>query len=142
MMFPPISSSGEVRGELRVVGMMIDEMKKTRRIAVVGAGAVGSYHGGRLWEGAANLRRSDDDIPTTVSFHLRGENYDYCIQQGIHISSYHGDFHIPAEKLSAYRTTEDMARAVLSDEEDGEDYDWIICCELTCDSFFTSLLLL
>jgi 2-dehydropantoate 2-reductase len=101
-------------------------MKKTRRIAVVGAGAVGSYYGGRLWEGA-NLH-PDDDIPTTVSFHLRGENYDYCIQQGIHVSSYHGDFHIPAEKLSAYRTTKDMARSVLSDE-DGQDYffDWIIC---------------
>ena len=35
-----------------------EEMKKTRRIAVVGAGAVGSYYGGRLWEGAS--LRSDD----------------------------------------------------------------------------------
>lgn len=72
---------------------VIEEMKKTRRIAVVGVGAVGSYYDGRLWEGAI-LRR--DDIPTTVSFHLRGENYDYCAKYGIHVSSYHGDFHIPA----------------------------------------------
>ena len=101
---------------------VIEEMKKTRRIAVVGAGAVGSYYGGRLWEGAS-LRR--DDIPTTVSFHLRGENYDYCTKYGIHVSSYHGDFHIPAEDLLAYRTTEDMARDLLSDGADF--FDWVVC---------------
>ncbi|KAL3823767.1 hypothetical protein ACHAXA_004860, partial [Cyclostephanos tholiformis] len=87
----------------------------TRRIAVVGAGAVGSYYGGRLWEGGGTT--------TSVLFHLRGENYDHCTKHGIDISSYHGDFRIPSRDLLAYRTTEDMARGILANVTAGDDND-------------------
>jgi hypothetical protein len=116
--------------------------KRTARIAVVGAGAVGSYYGGRLWEGAAaaSVPCDDDDddrvaatTTTSVLFHLRGENYDYCTKHGIEISSYHGDFNIPPHELLAYRTTEEMARDIVDasgtpgDDIDDEYFDWIVC---------------
>jgi len=90
---------------------------KNKRIAIVGAGAVGSYYGGRLWEGV----RSKGD--TDVMFHLRNEHYDYCIENGIDVSSYHGDFSIPSEELMAYPSTDDMAKSV---EGDGS-FDWVVC---------------
>ncbi|KAL7543165.1 hypothetical protein ACHAXR_012858 [Thalassiosira sp. AJA248-18] len=98
---------------------------KTKRIAIVGAGAVGSYYGGRLWEGV----RSQED--THVVFHLRNENYNHCIEHGIDVSSYHGDFSIPAEELSAFPTTEEMAKSVDSAKGDGGNsggtFDWVVC---------------
>jgi hypothetical protein len=130
------------------------------RIAVVGAGAVGSYYGGRLWEGSSatgggGVDRDgdgdgdddddDDDraIETTsaVAFHLRGEHYDHCTRHGLSVSSCHGDFDIPPSELSAYRTTEDMARSLIlaaddvDDDDDGsgggggggEYFDWVVC---------------
>ena len=134
--------------------------KRTLRIAVVGAGAVGSYYGGRLWEGSSatgggGVDRDgdgdgdddddDDDraIETTsaVAFHLRGEHYDHCTRHGLSVSSCHGDFDIPPSELSAYRTTEDMARSLIlaaddvDDDDDGsgggggggEYFDWVVC---------------
>ena len=94
-----------------------DNSKKTKRIAIIGAGAVGSYYGGRIWE---SVRTRQD---TSVMFHLRGEHYDYCTKNGIDVSSYHGDFSIPPEELLAYRSTEDMAKSV----DDGGIFDWVIC---------------
>ena len=89
---------------------------KTKHIAIVGAGAVGSYYGGRIWE---SVRTQCD---TNVMFHLRGEHYDHCTKNGIDVSSYHGDFSIPPEELLAFRSTEDMAKSV-----DGGTFDWVIC---------------
>ena len=97
----------------------------TTRIAIVGAGAVGSYYGGRIWESVRS--RSDVD----VMFHLRNEHYDHCSQHGIEISSYHGDFYIPPEELLAFPTTEDMSRRVHNSLGDGGNddrtFDWIVC---------------
>jgi len=130
--------------------------KRTLRIAVVGAGAVGSYYGGRLWEGSSATGSGgvdgdgdddddDDDraIETTsaVAFHLRGEHYDHCTRHGLSVSSCHGDFDIPPSELMAYRTTEDMARSLIlaaddvDDDDDGsgggggggEYFDWVVC---------------
>ena len=98
---------------------------KTKRIAIVGAGAVGSYYGGRIWESV----RSRSDV--NVMFHLRNEHYDHCSQNGIEISSYDGDFFIPPEELLAFPTTEKMAQSVILSRGDGSNddgtFDWIIC---------------
>lgn len=135
------SPSADVDGRTKD-GTTIKRM--VRRIAVVGAGAVGSYYGGRLWEGARRAEEGSSSsmtaqcADTSVLFHLRGENYDICTKRGIEISSYHGDFHIPSHELSAYRTTEEMARAIVSvdakcggggtpGDDDGEYFDWIVC---------------
>jgi hypothetical protein len=102
--------------------------KRTLRIAVVGTGAVGSYYGGRLWEGGGgggvDDRGDDRAVETSVTFHLRGEHYDHCMRHGMRVSSCHGDFSIPPSKLSAHRTTEDMARSLLAG---GECFDWVVC---------------
>ena len=98
---------------------------KTKRIAIVGAGAVGSYYGGRIWESV----RSRRDV--NVMFHLRNEHYDHCSQNGLDISSYNGDFFIPPKELLAFPTTEKMAQSVLVSRGDGSNddgtFDWIIC---------------
>jgi hypothetical protein len=44
--------------------------ERTSRIAIVGAGAVGSYYGGRIWESVRSSSKTD------VMFQLRNENYD------------------------------------------------------------------
>ena len=51
--------------------------ERTSRIAIVGAGAVGSYYGGRIWESVRSSNRTD------VFFQLRNEHYDYCTKNGI-----------------------------------------------------------
>ena len=87
------------------------------RIAVVGAGAVGSYYGGRLhdsYDGPAG------GSGTEVVFHLRGEHYGHCTAHGIDVESYDGDFRIPADRLRAFETTEEMAG--------GAAFDWVVCC--------------
>ena len=102
-----------------------EPLVKTKRIAIIGAGAVGSYYGGRIWESV----RSRRDV--NVMFHLRNEHYDHCSLNGIDISSYNGDFFIPPEELLAYPTTEKMAQSVLVSRGDGSNddgtFDWIIC---------------
>mmetsp|Transcript_36096 Transcript_36096/g.81134 ORF Transcript_36096/g.81134 Transcript_36096/m.81134 type:complete len:374 (+) Transcript_36096:107-1228(+) len=85
------------------------------RIAVVGAGAVGCYYGGRLHDSYDRLGSE-----TEVVFHLRGEHYDHCVANGIDVKSYNGDFRISADKLRACKTTEEMAS--------GAAFDWVVCC--------------
>ncbi len=89
--------------------------ERTSRIAVVGAGAVGSYYGGRIWE---SVRSSSN---TDVMFHLRNEHYDYCRENGISVTSIDGDFIIPSDELLAYPTTKDMAKSA----KDGK-FDWVV----------------
>ena len=92
--------------------------EKTSRIAIVGAGAVGSYYGGRIWESV----RSSSNID--VMFQLRNEHYDHCSENGISVSSIDGDFVIPSNELLAYPTTEDMANSVKDDHDPA--FDWVI----------------
>ena len=68
------------------------------------------------------MNNKSDGIDTQVMFQLRNEHYDHCTKHGIDVSSYHGDFSIPPEKLIAYQTTEDMAMSV----NDGGIFDWVI----------------
>lgn len=92
--------------------------ERTSRIAIVGAGAVGSYYGGRIWE---SVRSSSN---TDVMFQLRNEHYDHCSENGISVSSIDGDFVIPSDELLAYPTTEDMANSVKDDHDPA--FDWVI----------------
>ncbi|MGI8432385.1 MAG: 2-dehydropantoate 2-reductase [Chthoniobacterales bacterium] len=64
------------------------------RIAVVGAGAVGSYYGGKL----AHYGRD-------VHFLMRSD-YEVVRKRGLRIRSKGGDIHIP--KIRAYRTTAEI----------------------------------
>ena len=88
--------------------------KQQQRIAVVGAGAVGSYYGARLWESGHD-----------VHFLLRNENFDMATQNGLTITSVEGDIHIPSERLNAYRTSVDMAQANLHQPSSSE-FDWVV----------------
>lgn len=92
--------------------------ERTSRIAIVGAGAVGSYYGGRIWE---SVRSSSN---TDVMFQLRNEHYDHCSENGISVSSIDGDFVIPSDELLAYPTIEDMANSVKDDHDPA--FDWVI----------------
>lgn len=95
--------------------------ERTSRIAIVGAGAVGSYYGGRIWESVRSSNRTD------VFFQLRNEHYDYCTKNGIEISSIDGDITIPKDELLAFPTTEDMARSVEDEQSgDGPAFDWVV----------------
>ena len=109
-----VSNTKHITADNDVIG------SKTKRIAIVGAGAVGSYYGGRIWEGMNNNK--SDGIDTQVMFQLRNEHYDHCTKHGIDVSSYHGDFSIPSDKLLAYQTTDDMAKSVNGDGI----FDWVI----------------
>ena len=64
------------------------------RIAVVGAGAIGSYYGGKL----AHFGRD-------VHFLMRSD-YETVRKRGLRIRSKGGNIHIP--KVNAYRTTEEI----------------------------------
>ena len=78
-------------------GASVDvETKPT--IAIVGAGAVGSYYGSRLWETGAY----------DVKFHMRGEHFRASAQHGLSITSVYGDIFIPPESLMAYEDTNDI----------------------------------
>lgn len=94
--------------------------EKTSRIAIVGAGAVGSYYGGRIWE---SVRSSSS---TNVMFQLRNEHYEHCVENGISVTSIDGDFVIPSDELLAYPTTEDMAKSVDKDDHNFPAFDWVI----------------
>lgn len=69
------------------------------RIAVVGAGAVGCYYGGRL----AQFGRD-------VHFLMRGD-YEHVKRHGLRIRSKQGDAHL--QKVQCYRTTEEIGPADL-----------------------------
>jgi ketopantoate reductase len=93
---------------------------QTQSIAIVGAGAIGAYYGGRI---VASVR----DVNTDVFFHLRGEHYRHCKQHGINISSHHGDFSISAEELLCFETTEEMRNALEQRGSSDEGFDWVVC---------------
>jgi 2-dehydropantoate 2-reductase len=73
------------------------------RIAVIGAGAVGSYYGGRLAQGGHD-----------VHFLLRSD-FDAVKRHGLSIKSWVGDFELPASRLNFYRDPREMPAA-----------DWVI----------------
>jgi len=72
-------------------------------IAVIGAGAVGAYYGGRL------AQHGHD-----VHFLLRSD-YKHVAKNGWHIKSCHGDFTLPPGTMRVYDNAEKMPRA-----------DWVI----------------
>jgi len=63
-------------------------MKKIRNVAIVGAGAIGGYYGGRLAEAGIS-----------VSFLLRSD-YDYVREHGLRVKSIAGDFNLPKVKCA------------------------------------------
>ena len=73
------------------------------RIAIVGAGAIGSYYGARLVQGGHD-----------VHFLLRSD-YDAVKRSGLTIKSCAGDFSLPARNLNVYRDVREMPKM-----------DWVI----------------
>lgn len=71
------------------------------RVAIVGAGAVGCYYGGRL------VQHGQD-----VHWLLRSD-YDHIRQYGMQIQSRDGDFALPPAGLNVYRSPETMPKADL-----------------------------
>src|SRR5258706_1864542 len=65
-------------------------------IAIIGAGAVGTYYGSRLVQGGHN-----------VHFLLRSD-YDAVKRSGLTITSCAGNFSLPAQKLNLYQNVRDM----------------------------------
>jgi 2-dehydropantoate 2-reductase len=65
-----------------------DEIFKPMNVAIVGAGAVGSYYGARLWEAGHS-----------VTFYMRGEHYESSKRDGLTVTSVDGDIRIPADQL-------------------------------------------
>lgn len=63
------------------------------RIAVVGAGGVGGYFGGRLVQGGAD-----------VVFLARGAHLEALQQHGLYVRSVRGDFTVPVEATEDYRS--------------------------------------
>jgi ketopantoate reductase len=53
-------------------------------IAIVGSGAVGGYYGARLWEAGVY----------DVKFQMRGEHYEKSKDNGLNVTSLHGDIFI------------------------------------------------
>jgi 2-dehydropantoate 2-reductase len=73
------------------------------RLAIVGAGAVGSYYGARLVQGGHD-----------VHFLLRSD-YDAVRQHGLSVRSCAGDFSLPPSQLQVYRDPSEMPQV-----------DWVI----------------
>jgi 2-dehydropantoate 2-reductase len=80
-------------------------VSRKQRITIVGAGAVGSYYGARLWE-AGHI----------VTFYMRGEHQRVVQQDGMTVTSVHGNIRIPAEKLLTVNDTSAVTEPV----------DWVI----------------
>ena len=78
-------------------------MEKNPVIAVIGAGAVGAYYGGRL------AQHGHD-----VHFLLRSD-YKHVARNGWTIKSHHGDFKLPPGTMHVYDNVQRMPRA-----------DWVI----------------
>lgn len=64
------------------------------KVALIGAGAVGIYYGGRLAQHGEN-----------ISFLLRSDHPD-VVRDGLRVESVHGDFHLP--NVNAALTTEEI----------------------------------
>lgn len=82
-----------------------ESVSPKQRITIVGAGAVGSYYGARLWE-AGHI----------VTFYMRGEHQRVVDQDGLTITSVHGNIRIPADKLLTVNDTSAVTEPV----------DWVI----------------
>ncbi len=76
-------------------------MTQNSLIAVVGAGSVGGYYGGRLAEHGHD-----------VHFLLRSD-YQAVRREGLQVRSCHGDFSFPPEKLRIYDDVRKMPKADL-----------------------------
>jgi 2-dehydropantoate 2-reductase len=79
----------------------IETMPREPVIAIIGAGAIGAYYGGRL-----ALHGHD------VHFLLRSD-YEHVRAHGWMICSCDGDFVLPAERVRVYRDARDMPTADL-----------------------------
>jgi 2-dehydropantoate 2-reductase len=87
-------------------GDVLTSVSRTQqRITIVGAGAVGSYYGARLWE-----------VGHIVTFYMRGEHQRVVQQDGLTITSVEGNIRIPAEKLLTINDTSAVTEPV----------DWVI----------------
>jgi len=73
-------------------------------VAIIGAGAVGSYYGARLHEAGHDVR-----------FFMRGPNLDTCHVNGLTVQSIAGDMHIPASELQTFSNTKDIG-----------EVDWVV----------------
>jgi len=71
-------------------------MKKGKRLAIIGTGAVGGYYGGLLQRAGAD-----------VHFLLHSD-YEHVRKNGLLIDSPHGSFHLP--NVQAYHDARDMPR--------------------------------
>lgn len=77
---------------------------RPQSVAVIGAGAVGSYYGARLWQAGHHVQ----------FYARRGQRtdgssaFDALKQKGMSITSIHGNFEIPADKLQVFDSTEAM----------------------------------
>jgi 2-dehydropantoate 2-reductase len=71
-----------------------DETSRLMNVAIVGAGAVGSYYGARLWEAGH-----------AVTFYMRGEHYQASKKDGLTVTSVDGDIRIPADQLHTVNDT-------------------------------------
>lgn len=81
----------------------LGSVKDIGSIAVIGAGAVGLYYGGRLAEAGHE-----------VHFHTRSDAAALRAH-GLRVKSHHGDFLIPRERVHVYESTAAMPRV-----------DWVI----------------
>jgi 2-dehydropantoate 2-reductase len=72
----------------------MDKTSKLMNVAIVGAGAVGSYYGARLWEAGH-----------AVTFFMRGEHYESSKRDGLTVTSVDGDIRIPADQLHTVNDT-------------------------------------
>jgi 2-dehydropantoate 2-reductase len=82
-----------------------DAKSRLMNVAVVGAGAVGSYYGARLWEAGHD-----------VTFYMRGEHYQASQQEGLTVTSVDGDIRIPSDQLQTVNDTSAVTTPV----------DWVI----------------
>jgi len=93
-------------------------MEKNPLIAVIGAGAVGAYYGGRL------AQHGHD-----VHFLLRSD-YKHVARNGWTIKSHHGDFKLPPGTMHVYDKPQKMPKA-----------DWVIVTlKATANDQFQSLI--
>jgi 2-dehydropantoate 2-reductase len=76
-------------------------MTENPSIAIIGAGAVGGYYGGRL------AQHGHD-----VHFLVRGD-YDVWRADGLRVKSVAGDFHLPPEQLRVYNSPGAMPKVDL-----------------------------
>jgi 2-dehydropantoate 2-reductase len=83
----------------------MDETSKLMNVAIVGAGAVGSYYGARLWEAGH-----------AVTFYMRGEHYESSKRDGLSVTSVDGDIRIPADQLHTVNDTSAVTTPV----------DWVL----------------